>query len=235
MIAHYLGGPCGSANTDEAIDRPIVFTLEQVEQIVRDATAKAVAAAEDRLLTKVEFMLDRKLAKLKPFGQTQPEYSTPSPTIPDLRTVSKIECQLFENFDQPKESKRPKVQLKLYVWTCGRSQIAKHRRGNCGEIYVPLHRPDNKHGRQRLKSILPLIEKIDPEHQYVKYAGRVAGKNDRQVALISHDGVLGMMVDGETLKFGMPKPAADDALDNAAKLRWYWPDCFGNSFKDSER
>lgn len=235
MISQYVDEPCGSAQPElKEIDSPVVFSLEEVERIVRHATAKAVDAAEARLLARMEFMIDGKLAKLRNSLNSQPEYSTPSPIIPDLKTVSKIECQLFENFDQPKESKRPKVQLKLYIWTCRQSQIAKHRRGNCGEIYIPLHRPDNKHGRQRLKPILHLIEKVDPDLQHVKYAGRVAGKNDHQVALISHYGGMSMVVDGKGLMFGMAKPAPDDALDNAAKWRWYWPDCFDDSFKDSE-
>ena len=154
--------------------------------------------------------------------------------LPDLREITKLHVQLFDNRKHPpkqigkKRSTIANQLLKLYAWTCRKKDIPEYAEGTCGNFYMPMYVPNTAYTRKRIGGKLDYLG-IDDANLIgcltnSKYSKR---QQPDQAAIISPANHLWLHIRGELIDCGLPRSAPRDAQPNAAIFHWYWPDTLG--------
>jgi hypothetical protein len=206
----------------EGLERMLMQQGDQVREL-----AQRVVGFESLLQT-----FDKRLFRTEHdmVAFRQPTDTTPPDEIPDLSQVTKMQAQFFDNRKiKNKKSGKANFLLKINVWKCPEELIKRHPEGNCGNRYAVLYKPNTAYYRKRMQGILDYLHADDAQ-----FIGCLSpslyghARNPNHAVIISPDWRLFLHLDGQTIPLGLPKPKPDDAKDNAAIHRWYWPDVFAN-------
>ncbi len=154
----------------------------------------------------------------------------PCQQFPDLGKIIKIKVQLFDNKtnSSPKQygkqrSGKPNFQLKLYVWTCPKGEIARHIEGTCGNFFINAYQPGIAATRKRIAGNLDYLDADD-----AKFIGALSPtkySNQRfwnQAAIIMQDNHLYLQVRDERIDCGIGRSAPADWQKGAAVHVWHW-------------
>jgi hypothetical protein len=191
--------------------------IARLEALARMHTAQLVAAEDciADLRDRVENMGKRK--KL-PYLEL----------IPPANTITQVRAELFHN--EPKQGV-PAIVLKLFVWTCPKDEVTKHKEGNSQPFYLYLGGPaDLKPGDGR-SQIERVIAKIGGCSDFLlgclnqrRKQGNLKGQRRYMdyAAVVQPNGELTLLLNGDVIECGMPVALKDGRSNRASKQVWYY-------------
>jgi hypothetical protein len=218
------------------------FTAAEVRALVETAVRERMSLFEQHVKKLIADQKDLSLLRtvedlrwrVRDLETRQTQPVDPRGHLPDLREITKLHIQLFDNKKNPpkqtgkKRSTIANQLLKLYAWTCPRKNIPEYAEGTCGNFYMPMYVPNTAYTRKRIGDKLDYLgvdgAKLIGCLTNSKYSKR---QQPDQAAIISPANHLWLHIRGELIDCGVPRSAPNDAQRNAAIFHWYWPDTLG--------
>ena len=246
VICELKGIPCTDPEPPSSIAEPTVpaqtFTAAEVQAFVEIAVREQMSLFEQRMKKLIVDQKDLSLLRtvddlrwrVRELENRLTKPVDPRGHLPDLREITKLHVQLFDNRKHPpkqigkKRSTIANQLLKLYAWTCRKKDIPEYAEGTCGNFYMPMYVPNTAYTRKRIGDKLDYLGIDDAKLigclTNSKYSKR---QQPDQAAIISPANHLWLHIRGELIDCGLPRPAPGDAQPNAAAFHWYWPDTLG--------
>jgi hypothetical protein len=196
---------------------------QRIKKLIADQKDLSLLRTIDDLRWRVRDLENRLTKPVDPRGH-----------LPDLREITKLHVQLFDNRNHSpkqrgeKRSTIPNQLLKLYAWTCAKKDIPEYAEGTWGNFYMPMYVPNTSYTRKRIGDKLDYLgadgAKLIGCLTNSKYSQR---QQPDQAAVISPANHLWLHIRGELIDCGFPRSAPHDAQPNATIFHWCWPDTLG--------
>jgi hypothetical protein len=201
--------------TDNLAD--VAGRLAYLEALARMHTAQ-LANAEDRI-AQLEDLAERTRRRKKlPYLEL----------IPAATTITQVRAELFRN--EPKQGV-PAIVLKLFVWTCPKDEITKHKEGNSQPFYIHLGKPSDLKPGDGCSQIEGMVEYFGQSPDYFvgclnqrRMQGNLKGQRRYMAyaAMIKPGGELTLLVDGDVIDCGLPVALKNGRSVRAAQKVWYY-------------
>jgi len=201
--------------TDNLAD--VAGRLANLEALARMHTAQ-LANAEDRIAQLEELAESTRRRKKLPYLEL----------IPAANTITQIRAELFRN--EPKQG-MPAIVLKLFVWTCPKDDITKHKEGNSQPFYLYMGGPGDLKPSDGCSNIEGMVEYIGQSPDYLvgclnqrRMYGNLKGQRRYMAyaAMIKPGGELTLLLKGDVIECGMAVALKDGRSNRASKQVWYY-------------